>query len=97
MSKKAKEIFVVLALATVLSSCNTRDALLITGGAIGGAILTKTLREDPPPRHQPPATAYYPPPLTCYDYIDGEWRKNEHGKKYWHQFRHPKEITVPCR
>lgn len=100
-----KKFFVVFALATMLIGCNTRDALLITGGALGGALLTKTL-EDPPPRHhqQPPVVhsppAYYPPPpqpIICHDYIDGEWRLTERGRRYWHKFRHPKEVEVPCR
>jgi len=99
-----KKIFVAIILATMMIGCNTRDALLIGGGALGGAILTKTLADPPPPQHHrqppPPPVAYYPPPpppIVCHDYIDGEWRLTERGRRYWHKFRHPKEVEVPCR
>jgi hypothetical protein len=62
------------------------------------------LEDPPPPRHhQPPVVhypppAYYPPPsIVCHDYVDGEWRLTERGRRYWHTFRHPREVQVPCR
>lgn len=49
-------------------------------------------RDDRRYRHD---DRYYRGP--CYETIYGEWRRDDYGRRYWHEFRHPRQIKVPCR
>ncbi|MBF0203851.1 MAG: hypothetical protein HQK67_05940 [Desulfamplus sp.] len=80
-------IFIVLAILSI-SSCRHSGVAPFLFGAVIGAAVTDTIIHE---RHD-----NYRHRSRCYEYVEGEWRHDRYGK-YWHEFRHPIEVEVPCR
>jgi len=89
MTKKViLPIFIVLAIISISSCRHSGVAPFLVGAVIGAAVTDTIIHEA---RHDYRHHRDY-----CYEYVEGEWRQDRYGR-YWHEFRHPIKVEVPCR
>jgi len=84
----------------------------VVGGVVVGSLIYDIIRPQPycaappppPVYHQTNYYSYYSPPPpppppheVCYEVVEGEWRVDAYGYRYWYRYDYPMRRRVPCR